>query len=479
MAGNINISNNLSGRAKPLMNSFRVVKGFSGKRSVTALSKDLIMQFPVIMSKGIQVDDAAPIAKGLEKMFASMFLAVWTADASLDVSEYGMNGVRDFVKKYHNNDDIPDVLQYTGDILNLTDNLLGMKESATAVYATDEFLPAEEGAKLWDSTENELALESLNDMYLPIKKTQKQMEQITAALERTQFYDSSKKEAKLSMNNLRNTMYAENNSSIDPYSGRPGTGPGAKTNLGVNTKYTEISNSMNSAVIVKDSDKLGNMAPTLIDVTFLVRGKGAGGAYTDDNGKTRTTDIRQQKAIVGVKTMIRFVDTRYMVSNVMASLHDQSLAFKFVKWTKGEMKVGRDMILGISRMKEDARASDQADMWFAALRKRKRAAKTFRFGNSGINPFATLIMTKQEVEEVRNQAGYDLTRPDVAKMLMDNLFLLGFVIVDTSTNIVYTMFDGTESFGQTTLKALKYQQSKDVTTADELREMRKIMGQIA
>lgn len=508
MAGNISVNNTFQAKAKPIMDNFRVIKGFTGKTSITALSKDLIMQFPVIMSAGIDIDDAVAIAKGLEKMFATMFLAVWTADAGLKVSEYGMNGVRDFVKKYHNNDDIPDVLQYTGDFLSLTDTLLGSgKESAVEdidvdVYPGNGQLPALEGAKLWDCVESELALESLNDMYLPIKKTHKQITRITAALERTQFYDSSEPKASgLNMSNLQKAAYQSSNSSILQSTGRPGAGYGTKTDTGIIDPKRNIAVSgANSegkgpaAQILANSDKLGNMVPTLIDVTFLVRGPGAGGSSPHDievrsidkNGKTEITkrreydsvDVRQQRAIVGVKTMIRLVNSPYMISNVITSIQDQSLAFKFVKYTRGEMKVGRDMILGISRMKQDARASDQADIWFAALRKRKRAAKTFRFGNSGINPFATLVLTTDEVEQIKAQAGYDVMAKDTAKLLMDNLFLLGFMIVNPATGIVYTMFDGSETFSTTTLKNLRSSKDKDINSAEELREMRKLMGRL-
>lgn len=481
MAGNISINNTFQGKAKPIIDNFRVVKGFTGKTSITALSKDLIMQFPVIMSAGVDIDDAVSIAKGLEKMFATMFLTVWTADASLKISEYGMNGVRDFVKKYHNNDDIPDVIQYGGDILSLTDTLLGTKEGfavedfdANLISDTTE-LPALEGAKLWESMESRLSLESLNDMYLPIKKTQKQIGEITEALEKTHSTAEPARRG-TAYSNIQQTVYKMQNDSIDPYSGKPGSGYGSKTNVGYGGK------SINSASIVKNSEKLGNMVPTLIDVTFLVRGPGAGGVTrsTNDNGEVenRTVDVREQRAIVGVKTMVRLVSSEYMIPNVIASIQDQSLAFKFVKWTKGEMKVGRDMILGISRMKQDATATGQADMWFAALRKRKRAAKTFKFSNTGINPFATLVLTSEEVEQIKQTSGYDVTDAATAKLLMDNLFLLGFVIVNKSTGIVNTLFDGSESFSTTTLKNLKLQSGKDSMGVNELRELRMLMGKM-
>jgi hypothetical protein len=510
MAGDVNINTqSLQQKAKPIMNSFRVIKGFSGKTSISALSKDLIMQFPVLMSAGVDVDDAVIIAKSLEKMYASMFLTVWTADANLRISEYGMNGVRDFVKKYHNNEDIPDVIMYGGDILGLTDTLLGLKGSGVTestitivdcrVTPTGNYVPATEMAKLWATVENELALESLNDMYLPAMGAQKKIAAITAALEadtttpdtNTTSTDdaatginatSDKSKTRTLPQRFADTAYRANSNSINPYTGRPGTGAGAKTNQGIN-KGTMVSTSTNSATIIRN-DKLSSLEPTLIDVTFLVTGKGAGGIYTEDyevdgTKKSRKVpvNVREQRAIVGLKTMIRLISSQYMIPNVISSIQDQSMAFKFVKWTKGEMKVGRDMLLGISRIKQDARATDQADMWFAALRKRKRSAKTFRFSNTGINPFATLVLTTDELEQIKAESGYDIMDRSTAKKLMDNLYLLGLVVVNTNTKIVHTLFDGFDNFSSTTIKALNVS-SKESSDLDQFREIRKIMGRM-
>jgi hypothetical protein len=184
-----------------------------------------------------------------------------------------------------------------------------------------------------------------------------------------------------------------------------------------------------------------------------------------------------QRAIVGVKTMIRLISSEYMVPNVISAINDQSLAFKFVKWTKGEMKIGRDMLLGISRIKEDAKAKNQADAWFAALRKRKRNAKTFRFSETGINPFTTLVITSNEVEIIKDNSGYDLTNISIVKQLMDNLYLLGFVIVNEQTGMVQTIFDGYNSFSATTINSLKASTKSD-TSIDTLRELKQIMGRM-
>ena len=76
MAGDVNIK--LSDRATPVLTSFKVIKGFAGKTSISALAKDLIMQFPVLVSASISTDDLAVIAKSLYKMYALMLQIYYT-----------------------------------------------------------------------------------------------------------------------------------------------------------------------------------------------------------------------------------------------------------------------------------------------------------------------------------------------------------------------------------------------------------------
>ena len=78
-------SDSLLSAGKPFLQGARLISNMTSKRSITALSKDLIMQFPVLMSAGIDQDSAVTIAKALERMYASMYLTVWTADSAFGV----------------------------------------------------------------------------------------------------------------------------------------------------------------------------------------------------------------------------------------------------------------------------------------------------------------------------------------------------------------------------------------------------------
>ena len=501
MAGDINFnimddySDSFLSAGKPFLHSARFIRSMNAKKSISALSKDLIMQFPVLMSAGIDQDNAIIIAKALERMYAAMYLTVWTADSAFGV-DASMNGVRDFVKRYHNNDDIPDMITYGGNILSLTDQLLG-NEATYFIQQNDTGVPALEMARLWDNTEEQLNLSSINELYTPDKVMIGKIKEITKAIEGEDLEAATegkgggggsggsgggKGGGKGGGHHHHHHNKSSDNKFVtdDFYMTNYG-----RTALGIMDDSSHINRGYNStnhvntfksnAAIVKN-DKMTSMEPTLINVTFLVHG-GDQGKWYDSKGRNHVVGMREQQAIVGVKTMIRFISSEYMIPNVIASIQDQSIAFKFVKWTKGEMKVGRDMILGISRIKEDALTGNKADQWFAALRKRRRNAKTFRFTETGLNPFTTLVLTTDEVEQIRQTAGYDITSRNICKKLMDNLYLLGLMIVNVNTGAVESIFDGFTEFSATTLTAMKESRKDDmITSADQLREIKQIMG---
>ena len=540
MAGDINFnvmddySDSFLSAGKPFLQGARLIRGANAKRSITALSKDLIMQFPVLMSAGIDQDSAVTIAKALERMYASMYLTVWTADSAFGV-DASMNGVRDFVKRYHNNDDIPDMITYGGNILSLTDQLLGLESTieGAAIKCVDVNYPATETARLWDNTADQLNLGSINDLYNPDRQMINTIKNITKSIESDEQIEPATEAGKGGKGNggnggkggsksnnqnsqtikfdfggfasAFNTLKANSKPNKDdskwPSSSNPGssgwkkneifTGDNTMDNVGntaltmmgdqshVNRGYNETQyvNKFDHAAAIVRNDKMTSLEPTLIDVTFLVVGGDQGTAYNRNSGRQHTVGLREQRAIVGVKTMVRFISSQYMIPNVVSAIQDQSMAFKFVKWTKGEMKVGRDMILGISRIKQDALAGNKADQWFAALRKRRRSAKTFRFTETGLNPFTTLVLTTDEVEQIRQTAGYDITSRNICRKLMDNLYLLGLLIVNVNAGTVESIFDGFTEFSSTTLSAMKESRKDDmITTADQLREMKQIMG---
>lgn len=462
---NFNIGNGtLAHTVKPVLTAARTVQGMNKKNSLSALTKDLIMQYPVYLDSDIPYDTQVILVKANEKTYAALQLALWSADTAFGVDPTSTGGVRDFVRKYHVNDETPDMISYAG---NLTRNISAYRGSYNPV--SDAMVtPARDSAlfnegdevevlgmkevpnmvckydidHMWDRVEDFVSMESVNGLYNPTAQMVDKIHKTSAALEAAN--NGTKRTFRDKINAVDDNGYKEN-----VFYGRDGE------------KLTkERLKSLNTASIIK-SDKMSSLEPTLMQVEFFVRDGHGGG--------------KVQKALIGVKCMPSLIRADAMASNIIAAIQGNHAAFQFVKWTRGETKIVRDMILNISQIKADAITKDKFAGYFGAMRRRRNNAKTFKFGDQTVNPFTTLCISMNTVNRVKEAAGYDLTDPSVARRLMDSLYLLGIQIVDTDTGLVSTILDEWDNYATTTINAMKGTASKEIDDSSMSAAMR-IMG---
>ena len=121
-------------------------------------------------------------------------------------------------------------------------------------------------------------------------------------------------------------------------------------------------------------------------------------------------------------------------------------------------------------------AKSRYDKWFAALRKRKRNAKAFRGSRNTINPLTSIILTKNDVALIKQTSGFDLLDEENATKLMDSLYLLCFMVVDTDTGLVSSLLDGQRYFTETTINSLKKSNKDKSNDLTNVREMLKLLG---
>ena len=199
----------------------------------------------------------------------------------------------------------------------------------------------------------------------------------------------------------------------------------------------------------------------MIELEFFVR--------NGDNSGIR-------KAVIGVAAMPRAIPSDVMRANIIRALQHDSTGFKFIAWTRGEQKLVRDFIFNVSRIKEDAMAKNRYDKWFAALRKRKNNAKAFKGSRMAINPLTTIIITKNDAALIKQTSGFDLMDEKVAAKLMDSLYLLCFMVIDTDTGLVSTLLDGQQYYSETTVDHLKKSNKDKSNDLTNVREMLKLLG---
>ena len=163
---------------RPILMGAKNAQGLYRKNSVSALAKDLILQYPVLISADIDYDTAVIISKALELQFASLQVLVLSADTAFGVDPMKNAGVRDLLSKYHSNSDTPNLINYAGNLIYNAGHVLGtLVESADITEETnvrlkkvteqeqthsDEFLNS-----LWVRANEEIESSTLNELYSP------------------------------------------------------------------------------------------------------------------------------------------------------------------------------------------------------------------------------------------------------------------------------------------------------------------------
>lgn len=480
-----NIGNGKLGNAvKPALTTARAVQSLNKKNSLSALTRDLIMQYPLYIDNALDVDTQVIIAKGFEKELAALQLALWSADTAFGVDPTSTGGVRDFVKKYHSNSDTPDLISYTGNLVRNTSQFRNEMTPASASAPASEGVSADaeievlnmkpvpnyvtpgDIAEMWVTVEDRVTMESVNEFYLPMKPVTNKLTKIARALEAADDAvpaDTSEGTPAdgADAEPIETTAPARTPTSFtERYNAARTTGYKAETFQGKGDDDLKSARKSMATAKAVTSKELSSLEPTLIEVEFFVR---------DGTGS------RVQKAIIGVKVMPRIISSAGMTTNIIAAMQGSHAAFQFVKWTRGEVKIVRDLIFGVSQIKKDAITKDKYGRYFGAMRKRRNNFRTFKFGDTTVNPFTIISISKQTADQIKMNSGYDLTDPNMAKRLINSLFLLGFQIVDTNTGIVNTILDEWGDFSDTTISAIKNSNSKESSFSD-IKEAMRAMG---
>lgn len=429
------IFNKVSADPKGAVKSYSRVAGNFKPKSIASLARDQIMQFPVYMSAQIPAEDAVVISKSLEKQYS--VLAALALSNHLNYSSSKYQTVGDVISEIHNNNDNPNMLNY---VMNLVDNTKAVAHAFENISRVQ--VNADDLAGLWYGTNDEITTESINNMYLPNEgKLRRAEEAFAMAME------ADNKKDKEEDNRIHKADAGAPPDSWD-------------ANIGTSNYGFRGSNSKSASTpeFLKSNDQmLMNAAPTVITATMVI-----------DNDK--------RDFMIAIKSMCHVVPSVQMISMLVDAVQDNQLAFKIIKWSKGEQHFFRDFIFGISNARDNANNMKNAGAWTYALKRRKEASKAFVGGGAPLSPISTLVVTEQEVEAVKAACGIDISKDDVAAKLIQDYFLLAFMIYNTQTKAVMTMIDSDKNrgFATTNINGLKAGNKKD--TGLDAKDLIKLLG---
>lgn len=387
--------------------------------SISRRSLEGILQFPVIVSRSIDIDTLQMTTKALEKQFASFLQVALTMDPFLNLSSD--RDAAGYLKRFHSNSGVKS-------------NLLNDSISAFAsinvesynVYSDEELdrfmiIGVTEGATDEIILANKEALTNV-------------MEGLRTDVVNNRFIPRTEYRFKDPVNQR---LYSK----VTEAKGWDRMPLPKRDNDSYDHKLP------NNVLIDNDVKKSNELVPTSMHIRTILRNK---------QGSTDgSLDF-----IVGVKATMHPVSTSEMIENVSHVIKSGGKLFKTIRWTSGEISFAKDYVLNLTEIKDDAMKQSKStgnSRWFAALKHRRKLSsiKGLFAAQGGMLPNASIVMSMEEVEYIKNNMGFDLLNPNVVYKIMREYFLISFVVVDSGSAVIHALFDGNEDFQTVTFSGLE------------------------
>ena len=385
-------------------------------KTITRGAKDSTFQFPCLIADSVPLDMANTMSRTLDKVYAS-FTQTWLSMNS--VVDITINPTPlDYLRKMHQN------LKLEG---SLNDLMVDPED-------VDSYMEKVQDGKykLYMSKDNSygVVFNISNKTNRAILESHKELlkehlsEIDTRPLE--SFYEAD---------------LADKADIIDRFV----TAQSGKASLQRQKDLAGISNGVQSPKLLdRDIKKTNDMVPLGVQVRRV--------AVNDKKEFVQYMDF-----VVGVKTRMHVIQTDDMVDNLKRGIENKSLLFKFLRWTTGEISLFKDIILNLDEIKNDTVKKAGKSPFFGTLQrlKNKKVGMTNFTVPHAIIPNATVVISSYEVDVLQNKYGIDIRKDAIVRMLMNNLFLMAFVIMDEGSGTVSVFYDGDQTYQTYSIETLE------------------------
>ena len=392
--------------------------------SVAKSTSSLIAVFPILASRNVSRETAEMVSRYIESK-ACILLSMAMQSANIDFD--AKDGV-DFLKKFHRN------LNIGGNGIDVAWNLVQVMAGDVANMSESEII---------ESVIENTDYSSDKTLTIPSGYVNSIMQELSR-LRAIKIYDTE-----FNPVSLNDFIVKEMDGDIS-VSIRPVT----EEDFSVKDKER-----IKGSGILTDQDikKMNNAVPSLLYVQF----------YNPYNGNALST-----KYIVGVKATVVGVNTDEILRRIVNDNNDGKSLLKFLRVITGELSAS-DVIFGLSQINDDIKAvkkkGSYADTW-KLLQNRAQAAKyaVKRGRHNDYSAITTVIITRDDAEALFKEENLDIQNPKVAKHFMESYNLLGFGIVDDSTESAKIIFDDDnnvfEEYSYTTLQRENDEQYKKMVS---------------
>lgn len=385
-------------------------------KTITRGAKDSTFQFPCLIADSVPLDMANTMSRTLDKVYAS-FTQTWLSMNS--VVDITINPTPlDYLRKMHQN-------------LKLEGSLNDLMVDPDDVESYME--KVQDGKyKLYMSKDN-----SYGVVFNISNKTNRAILESHKELLKEHLSEIDMKP----LESFYEADLADKADIIDRFV----TAQSGKASLQRQKDLAGISNGVQAPKLLdRDIKKTNDMVPLGVQIRLV--------AVNDKKEFVQYMDF-----VVGVKTIMHVIQTDDMVDNLKRGIENKSLLFKFLRWTTGEISLFKDIILNLDEIKNDTVKKAGKSPFFGTLQrlKNKKVGMTNFTVPHAIIPNATVVISSYEVDVLQNKYGIDIRKDAMVRMLMNNLFLMAFVIMDEGSGTVSVFYDGDQTYQTYSIETLE------------------------
>ena len=429
--------------------------GFKMNSNIAKEAKGLTAVFPVLVSESVSVEQAQMIAKAAERKYVAMFQMLFAASQITDAKS-----AQSYLKKFHNNItsslDLSDMT--VDDVIDFANKL---DEEVQTTALSNARISEATKAVLEDLAYNEdyvkvlaenLNLVSLNNYKVKTVFGDYKATQISEADDADSYTttDSTKSREWETAGNDGNPIHHRRTTTVrrNPISPREK----AATIKDKNATLKDKADIITKQILTTDIKKANEATPSLMIINFVTQADGR------DNEIVNT-------AVIGVKCVIHYISSSEMMNRLVLKNTDRRGLLNFIRATTGEIQFFRDFLFAVDRAKIDAVAKSNkgsnSRIW-KMLEIRANRAKmntTARADNAACAAITMLVISKAEVEIIKQHHRLDLSKASTMLSVMKGYNFIGVAVIDEVNEKVDFLYDdGTKNFETISFMSLEREQ---------------------
>ena len=429
--------------------------GFQMRSNIAKEAKGLTAVFPVLVSEAVSVEQAQMIAKAAERKYVAMFQMLFAASQITDAKS-----AQTYLKKFHNNItsslDLSDMT--VDDVIDFANKL----DEAVQTTALDNARITEATkAVLEDLAFNEDYTRVLAENLNPVSLNNYKIKTVFGDYKATQVSEANDDyytTTDTTTSTERDTIDDNNNTTIrkrststsrrTPITDRDK----AATLKDKNATLKDKADIISKQIITTDIKKANEATPSLMIINFVTQADGR------DNEIVNT-------AVIGVKCVIHYISSSEMMSRMVLKNTDRRGLLNLIRATTGEIQFFRDFLFAVDRAKIDAVAKtnkgSNSRIW-KMLEIRANRAKmnnTARADNAACAAITMLVLSKAEVEIIKQNYRLDLSKASNMLSIMKGYNFIGVAVIDEVNEKVDFLYDdGTKNFETISFMSLEREQ---------------------